>query len=426
MQLYDFQKKGLEETKNLSKVAYYWSMGTGKSFVGGEKLMSFDTPLNLVVCQKSKIDDWVKHFEINYKNVKVFNLTKNDAYRAFLEIPSYGKSKLIGVINYDLIFRRKELTSLKGFSVIYDESSMLKNEKAKRTKTALRFKADNVILLSGTPVGGKYEELWSQCKLLGWEISKTAFWNRYINYREWSPFMGHPIKIVTGYKNEEDLKFNLKLHGANFLRSEDVLTLPEQVFQTITVNAPKGYKQFMKNGIVTIGENELVGDTPLTKLLHARQLCGIYSAEKLAAVEDWINSNNERLIIFYNFKAELEALKSMIGKTRPLSVINGRDKDLSAYENYSNSITLCQYQAASMGLNLQKARYLAYYSLTLSSELYEQSKKRIHRIGQKNTCFYYLFICKDTIEEGLLETLNKRNDYTLNLFKQEFEHGRFN
>jgi SNF2 family DNA or RNA helicase len=59
------------------------------------------------------------------------------------------------------------------------------------------------------------------------------------------------------------------------------------------------------------------------------------------------------------------------------------------YDEYNNTVTLIQYQAGSMGLNLQKANKIVYFTPTLSSELFEQSKKRIHRIGQDQTCFYY-------------------------------------
>ena len=61
-----------------------------------------------------------------------------------------------------------------------DESSMIKNETAKRTKFMLSLKPSHTILLSGTPTDGKYEFLYSQLRLLGWKITKTAYYNRYI------------------------------------------------------------------------------------------------------------------------------------------------------------------------------------------------------------------------------------------------------
>lgn len=124
--------------------------------------------------------------------------------------------------------------------------------------------------------------------------------------------------------------------------------------------------------------------------------------------------------MFYNFNEELRAIEDIcLELDRPLSIVNGQTKDLSCYEEYENSITAIQYQAGSMGLNLQKANKIVYFTLPLSSELFEQSKKRTHRIGQGRTCFYYWIICKNSIEEKILATLKMRKDYTDDLFKQE-------
>ena len=65
-------------------------------------------------------------------------------------------------------------------------------------------------------------------------------------------------------------------------------------------------------------------------------------------------------------------------------------KDLRNYEKYDDSVTLVQYQAGATGVNLQKANKIIYYSLPLSSELFEQSKKRIHRIRTKKYMFLLL------------------------------------
>ena len=133
-----------------------------------------------------------------------------------------------------------------------------------------------------------------------------------------------------------------------------------------------------------------------------------------------MESTNDRLIVFYNFNDELEQLKHVCDALeRPYSVVNGSIKDLYAYENENASITLIQYQAGAMGLNLQKANKIIYFTPPLSSELYEQSKKRIHRIGQKTTCFYYNLICKASVEEKIYKTLELRKDFTDALFEDD-------
>lgn len=377
--------------------------------------------VNLVICQKSKIDDWLEHFEDNYYSsgadecvILPHDLTYPDDMNIFKEnIKTAGGIQMVGIINYDLIFRRPELLKMHFDTVMLDESSMIQNETAKRTKAILKLKTDNVILLSGTPTGGKYERLYSQLKLLGWNISKTQYYAEFINTRSINAG-GAKIQIVTGYKNVGRLKRKMRQFGCNFLQTKDVFDLPQQTFVDVYVERSSKYRQFRKTSIVTVGDRELVGDTTLTEMLYQRQLCGAYSAEKLKALSDILESTDDRLIIFYNFDEELRQIQKLI--KRSISIINGSKKDLTAYEEKNDSITLIQYQAGAMGLNLQRANKIIYYSPPLSSELYEQSKKRIHRIGQEKPCFYYRLVCKNSIEVKIYETLEKRQDFTEKLF----------
>lgn len=386
------------------------TLGLGKTYTGSEKMRLYDNSVNLLVCQKSKIEDWLEHFVTYYPQYDIKDLTKNKV------INSAGNGLYIGVINYDLIWRREQYKNLKDFTLMLDESSLISNLSAKRTKFILKMKPKNCILLSGTPVSGKYERLVSQAKLLGWNITKKDFYERYIIEKElmMNGVKSH-IKFVIGYKNTDELIQNLKLHGAQFLKSEEVLDLPEQNFNIVDCKVTKDYKEFDKESIVTLGDVTLVGDLTLTKMLYLRQLCGQYNASKVDTLLDIIDSTDDRLIIFYNFKQELEILKSKI--KRPISEVNGDKRDLKAYENESNSVTLIQYQAGSMGLNLQKANKIIYFTLPLSCDNYMQSLKRTHRIGQTQKCFYYFMICKNSIEEKIYKALKRGEDYTNKLFE---------
>lgn len=385
-------------------------MGLGKTFIGSEKAISLHKNI-LVVCQKSKVDDWINHFRDNY-NVEVYNLTDKGLYKNYLCFNWMNFN--VAVINYDLIWRRPELADLSDFTLVLDESSLIQNETSKRAKFILKkLNPTNVILLSGTPVGGKYEKLISQIHLLGWNISKELFQKQYCIY----DYTEDGFPKIIGYKNVERLKRKLREHGCFFKRTDEVLDLPEQRFINISVKENKLYKKFIKHSMVTIGDIELIGDTTLTKMLYARQLSSAYNEDKIQALKDLIESTEDRLVIFYNFDIELEAIKSVIPEDRPISYINGKIKDKTAYESESNSITLCQYQSGSMGHNLQKCNKIIYFSPPLSSELYEQSKKRIHRIGQADKCTYYKLI--SGIEWNIYKTLDMRKDYTEELFLEE-------
>lgn len=419
MQLYEHQEKGLEAVKDLNHVAFYWDMGLGKTFAGSEKIMQLGARVNLVVCQKSKIEDWMDHFKENYSSITPpYDLTKAKELEWFMDDWKGGHHK-IGIINYDLLWRRSELLDLKDFTLLLDESSLIQTETAKRSKFILKMHPKNVILLSGTPTGGKYEKLWSQMHLLGWNISKDLYWKQFVDV-EYLEAMGKSIPIVAGYKNVDRLKRKMAQYGCQFLKTDEVMDLPAQNVQKIKVNASTEYLTFRKNRIVTVGDTELVGDTTLTKMLYERQLCGMYSSEKLKAFTDLVESTEDRLIVFYNFNLERDLMHEICKKLdRPTSTICGNGKFMDNYEKWDDSVTFVQYQAGSMGLNLQKANKIIYFTLPLSSELYEQSKKRIHRIGQEKPCFYYQLIVKGSVEEKILKTLEMRKDYTEKLFERD-------
>ena len=441
------QNEVLDKTEQFDHVAYYLDMGLGKTFVGAEKMHQLGKKTNLLVCQKSKIPDWVDHFETYYPDYKVIDLTDNhkEAKRKIsaiqMNIKQNSNVSCVLIINYELAFRRSWLKDMGNFTLMLDESSLIQNENAKRSRFILQLHPDNVILLSGTPTAGKYEKLWSQCKLLGWDIGKKAFWKCYVE-TEWVDYgAGFMQEVVTGYKNVRHLKKKLAEHGAVFMKTEEVLTLPEQIEQTIFVKKSKEYNRFMKESYVVVGGylveecgqsfhgedklvggTELVGDNSLTKMLYARQLCGQYSKDKLQAFRDLVESTEDRLIVFYNFDAELEQLRMIANELkRPHGAVNGKGRNLKPYEKYENSITFVQYQAGSMGVNLQKANKIVYFTLPLgkgSCDLWEQSKKRIHRIGQKNTCFYYYLMVKGSIEEHNFEMLKLGKELTDDLFER--------
>ncbi|HHX7186597.1 TPA: SNF2-related protein [Bacillus thuringiensis] len=405
MKLFPHQDRALNETYKHNRVAYYLDMGLGKTFVGSEKMWELNTPYNLLICQKSKIDDWKEHFEQHYDyKVIVFDKQRME------DIPEES----VLIVNYERAWRRDELLKLNNFTLMLDESSKIKNDKSKQTKFILRLNAENIILLSGTPTGGKYEELWSQLHLLGWKINQKLFLKQFV-VQEWDD-RNSKYKI-TGYKNVERLKAKLKQYGAVFMKTEEVFDLPETTDVKVKIPGTKLYKEFKKHHIVEIGEELLLGDTPAAKKLYLRQLAGSYNENKLQYVKDLVESTNDRIIIFYNFKKEYEALVDLIEK--PISTVNGGLKDLTAYEKFENSVTLIQYQAGAMGLNLQKANKIVYFTLTDKSELFEQSKKRTHRIGQERPCFYYYLLTDGSIEWRMLDVLKERKDYTDALFEKE-------
>lgn len=438
------QQYALDLTKDLNHVAYYYDMGLGKTFIGAEKMYLLNNDVNLVICQKSKINDWITHFNTYYPDYEVFNLTVKTQAVRFREMIDrgdlYKQRQIVGVINYELVYRRSYIAHMTGFTLLLDESSLIQNETAKRSKFILKLQPESVILLSGTPTAGKYEHLWSQLRLLGWKITKKAFYASYIE-TEWVDCYGFKREVITGYKRVEHLKKKLVEHGAVFMKTDEVIELPEQIEQEISLNVTKEYLSFIRNNYLDLdtlnlkrfhddsdfsGKDvtphvELIGDNSLTKMLYARQLCGQYHKEKQEAFWDLLESTEDRLIVFYNFNEELTRLRKICESlNRPVSFVNGSGRSMYAYECVENSVTFVQYQAGAMGLNLQKANKIVYFTLPLgkgSCDLWEQSKKRIHRIGQKKTCFYYYLLVRKSVEVENLAALREGKELTDELFK---------
>lgn len=451
IKLFPHQQTALDETKSLTNVAYYLDMGLGKTFVGSEKAKQLGEQINLIVCQKSLIETWTNHFVEHYPEFEVMDMT----VKGNMQVLNEGLStdhKFILVVNYDLLFRRNIFLSLRDFTLILDESSLIQNDKAKRTKFVLKMQPKNVILLSGTPTSGKYENLWTQLHLLGWKVSKNLYEKQYVNWKkiETGGFIRKVPDPANPYQNVERLKSKMRQHGAIFMKTEEVFDLPTQNFIVVPVESTNHYRTFKRDKYVLMkgygdvyeakpddpdtdffgtvwgmSDLELIGDTTLTHRLYLRMLAAQYNQSKLNAFEDLVNSTMDRLVVFYNFNDELEQMKRIVEKyERPISIINGQEKNLQKYELFSNSVTFIQYQAGAMGLNLQKANKIIYFSLTEKSELFEQSKKRIHRIGQDKPCFYYILQTKNSIEGDIYENLKMRKDFTDELFKEKYETNK--
>lgn len=409
MGLFAYQQAALDRVDGKRRCAFYHDMGLGKTFTGAEKLMSDRRwKRALVVCQKSKVADWVDHFEAHY-DMPVVDLTKQDVCRDV---------EGVMVVNYDLIWRRPQLMEFDDLALMFDESSLLQNATSKRTKAAMKLagKADTLVLLSGTPVDGKYERLWTQLNMLGWRIDEKLFWRQYVE-SETTMREGFPITKVTGYKNEERLVRKMKELGCDFLKTDDVIDLPDQRFIRVGVPMSEYYRKFAKTNVITAFGRDFVGDTVFGDLTAKRQLAAAYSRAKLEAFGDLLDGTSKRLVVFYNFDVELEGLTEELAKRgRPYGVLNGKKHDLSPFFDTDDGVALIQYQAGAMGVNLQQADTCVYFSPPLASSLFEQSKKRIHRVGQDKPCTYYELVSKGTVEEKIYDTLAMRRDYTEKLF----------
>lgn len=431
-ELFKFQQNALNSVKDKQNALLCWGMGTGKTVSSIALAEHWGSEILVCLVLKSTLNQWIDALKEQTERA-VYNgykKTKKDGINVFM----LHEGRKAIVIGYDA-FKTKSADKLRKYisdneekaTIICDESSLIGHMESARTRAVMKTKSKHKMMLSGTPAtGGKMEALLPTMNMLGWEMSKDAFLNRFCTVYNWTdptrPWC--TIPIITGYKNLDELHDGLAEHGTSFLTMEEAgWELPETTEQTLDIDTIPEYKKFMKNGIVKIEDEELVGDNNLTKMLYARQLCSVYNKDKMKTLEELlIQAGDESVLVFYNWTTEFKKIEALCKKLkRPVSVVNGQKKDLSAYnENQPGTVILAQYQAASMGLNLQKCRICIFFSLCLSYSDYEQAKCRIHRIGQERNCSFYNLICKDSIEEKIMERLQERKDYTEQLFIDQY------
>lgn len=400
----------------------YGLNGLGKTITATVKATSYKSPI-LVVCPKSVIPQWLDCFKEWANNYVVHDLTKKKQLNDFITCEDQYK---IGVINYESAWRKSELLKLKEFTLILDESQAIANPTSKQTKGVCKLKFENLILLSGTPCSNaRYDKLYTQLKLLGLSMNKRSYEDRYCNFFDMEN-AGIKFRVLSKknpYKNVDELKKVMKNLGCVFMKTDEVFDLPKQRFIDIVVPKSKDYKTFEKDGYVDCGDMEYISSSPASDMLYMRQLCN--SKEKLDMLKTLLESTNDRVIIFYNFDIELKLLQQYISKLkRPMSFINGHEKNLDCYNNNDDSITLVQYQSGSAGVNLQLANKMIYYSPPIKSDFYEQSKKRIHRIGQESKCCYWKLITTNSIEQKIYNVLDQKKDYTDQLFEKEIANDK--
>lgn len=125
---------------------------------------------------------------------------------------------------------------------------------------------------------------------------------------------------------------------------------------------------------------------------------------------------DKKVVVFARFVPEIEAIKAMLEKKKlGYRLIYGATKDRAEQvkdfqENPDVKVFVGQLQTTGMGLTLTAASVAVFYSLDFSYANYEQSRARIHRIGQKEKCLYIHLVAKNTVDEKIMNALKHKGD----------------
>lgn len=308
--------------------------------------------------------------------------------------------------------------------LVIDELSSFKSSKAQRFKALrqIRPKVKRVVGLTGTPAPNGLIDLWPQLYLLdmGERLGKSITQYR-STYFIPGRSNGH---VVFDYKlkKESEQQIYAKIQDICIsMKSEDYLTLPEQIDNNINVHLStevmRQYKEFERDQVLALANQEQISVANAAalsnKLLQfsngavyneAGEALSIHT-EKLDALGEVLEeANGKPVLVFYSFRHDVVRIKNYLKAFKPVELKTS--DDIAAWNRKEIQTLIAHPASAGHGLNLQfGGNLIAWYGLTWSLELFQQANKRLHRPGQKEIVINNRLLCTGTMDEDVIKAL---------------------
>ena len=224
------------------------------------------------------------------------------------------------------------------------------------------------------------------------------------------------------------------MHSIAFRATKaECLDLPEftDIVQRIDLEpqAMRIYRQLVRDSYAELAEGSVTVTNVLSQLLRLSQLTGGYvgnddaggvtqvSTAKLDALADLVDgavADGRKIVVIARFVPEIHAIGKMLEKKKiRYAQISGeikdRDEQIAAFQNDPDvPVFIGQIATAGLGITLTAASLMVFYSLDYSMSNYEQTRARIHRVGQKNECTYIHLVARGTVDEKVLKALHDK------------------
>ena len=422
MKLFNYQKEAIENFErkplNLSDV------GTGKSYMSIGAYVKSECTKLLVICLAPKVLDFVE-------DGKAFGLDITSLNKGTKKNSELLSASNHVVISFESSWRLAELLKWvdKDTFIIIDESHKVSVSKSKVTKFVMQLskRAKYTYLCTATPVSnGKLENWYSQLYIANvFRKPKKEFEQLFV-IKQMRQMGAMRFMDIVGYQNEHLLQQMIDEASVNYKRDKGYLP-QDYVYKT---KKPAMYNKLKKNRIYKDDYGNIVELDNASNLFNRlRQVSHGFlegvskqiSKEPFERLEAILEThNNERVVIFYNYKAEYLMLRMLLDKLkRPYGVYNGNLKELDNFKNNENGVVLAQYKSASTGINdFVISNVTVFNSMPLSSTEYLQAKGRTDRHGQEKTPLYYHIVPDTPIEKKIFETVTNGKDFTNEMIEE--------
>lgn len=399
---------------------------------------------------------------VDYKGAWWGSTLKTGETKALLSATTHSGLKVVA-INVEALQTEKGVKFIKDFLIAFDtllvvdESSVIKNPTAVRTKNLLKLRvhAKYRRILTGTPVTQGPLDIFTQYAFLDPEILHTssyyAFRNRYA-ILENRKFGAKSFVEITGYQRLDELQ--KLIESCSFrVTKDECLDLPDKLYQKryveLSANQKRLYSTMKKDLLAEHNGKEMTAMFAMTKMLRLQQIVGGFFVPdpelvmnedmeltgqvieqkpqpidkvnpRVESLIELLEETNGKVIIWARFRAEISAICEAITRTfgeQSAVEYHGGVDNASRADNIQRfqSDPACRFfighvQAGGKGLTLHAATTVVYFSNDFSLENRLQSEDRAHRIGQHCNVTYIDFIAEGTLDEKVVAALRSKKD----------------
>ena len=334
--------------------------------------------------------------------------------------------------------------------IAIDESTTIKNHKAKRTKALMKIAAYFKYrrLLTGSPVTKSPMDIFSQTEflrpgLLGYD-SYYAFQGRYaIMVRK---TMGsHAFQQLVGYRNLDELTAKIDQFSYRVLK-KDCLDLPDKIYTVryvgMTAEQVNMYNQIRKHAMVLLENGEMsTAPAVITQMLRLQQILSghlktddgdmvYFPSKRMDALQEILEEHDGKVIVWSRFRYDIQQIVSTLNEKYGEGYAaayygdtsdEDRNNIVKDFQNPSHPLKcfVGNPATAGYGLTLTEANLVVYYANDFNLETRIQSEDRAHRIGQKNNVTYVDLITERTIDEHIVKALRAKIDISAKVLGEE-------
>ena len=464
---YAHQMTALEKSWDKNEYGYFMEMGTGKSKVLVDNMaMLYDKGrINgaVIIAPKGVYRNWLSQeipnhlpSHVQHKTVLWTASTSKAKDKEYRQLFETDDDLHILIVNVEALSTKRGLEFVAKFLnchealLTIDESTTIKNPKAKRTKSILLLskRAKYRRILTGSPVTKSPLDLYTQCNflnefLLGFS-SYYAFRNRYANMID-KNFGGRRVQLIGSYKNLDELANSIKAFSYRVLK-EDCLDLPEKVYTRreveLTDEQDQAYATMKSAALAQLKGKMATAPHVLTQLMRLHQItCGHLKNDdetiteiKNNRLKELLNLLEEvegKVIIWANYIYDIKNIvKAISDEYGPESIVEyygnisaeQRQKNIEKFQdpNSKARFFIGNPQTGGYGITLTAANTVIYYSNGYDLEKRLQSEDRAHRIGQNKSVTYIDLIAPKPVDEKIVKALRKKMNIANEIMDEDF------